>query len=265
MLQTRPYGSWTSPITTDVIVAEGVRLGDVVVTDDPAVPIVGTEGRPGEGGRNTLVSRRGREPARDLLHVPLGARSRVHEYGGGAVVAADGRLYFTNFSDQQIHRIEPDGETTRLTHASGLRFADPTFDHRRRRLILVVENHRQLGEPKNGLATVDLARGGEPIVLESGKDFYAAPRVSPDGHRLAWVSWNHPNMPWDGSELWGRDDQVGWDVDRSHASRRRIRGVGRATGVVSGSATVLRVRPNRMVESVPLDPGTGRADDGCPG
>ena len=202
MPETRPYGSWTSPITIDVIVAEGVRLGDVVVTDDPAVPIVWTEGRPGEGGRNALVSRRGRELARDLLHAPLGARSRVHEYGGGAVVAADGRLYFTNFADQQIHRIEPDGETTRLTHALGLRFADPTFDRRRRRLILVVEDHRQPGEPKNGLATVGLARGGEPIVLESGKDFYAAPRVSPDGHRLAWVSWNHPNMPWDGSELW---------------------------------------------------------------
>ena len=205
MVEIRPYGSWRSPITTEFLVAQTTSLGDVALVCAPGSEpeIVWTEGRPSDGGRNAVVGRRGSEPARDLLAAPFNARSRVHEYGGGAFGSADGRVYVVNFRDQQIHRVESDGGSTALTAAPTCRFADLSYDRARRRFVSVIEDHRPgEREPRNVLGAVHLGGARAPVVLESGRDFYAAPRVSPDGRHLAWFSWNHPNMPWDGSALW---------------------------------------------------------------
>jgi dienelactone hydrolase len=129
----------------------------------------------------------------------------VHEYGGGAYVVHQGTVYFANFADQRLYRQlagqPPEAITPEVTPVAGLRYADAVVDAQRQRLICVLEDHRQSGEAINAIVTVPLA-GGMPSVLVSGNDFYASPCLSPDGTQLAWVTWNHPQMPWDGTELW---------------------------------------------------------------
>ncbi|HEX5421371.1 MAG TPA: S9 family peptidase, partial [Gammaproteobacteria bacterium] len=144
----------------------------------------------------------------DVNPPPFNARTRVHEYGGGAYCVVDGRVYFTHFADQRLYRSEPGLSPAALTPDAGqsaLRYADFRADRRRDRLIAVREDHRDSGrEPRNELVAISLEtpspEGGR--VLVSGRDFYSTPRVSPDGTRLAWLCWDHPNMPWDGTELW---------------------------------------------------------------
>jgi dipeptidyl aminopeptidase/acylaminoacyl peptidase len=165
------------------------------------------EGRPNDGGRPTIVrcdlrSRR----TEDITGAPFHPRSRVHEYGGGDFVVGDGCVYFANDDDQRLYRQQPQRAPTAITPAGKQRYADATFDRQRRRLVCVCEDHDEtLAEPRNALVCIDAENGGNPRVLVSGADFYASPRISPDGSRLAWLAWNHPNMPWDGSEVWLAD------------------------------------------------------------
>jgi dipeptidyl aminopeptidase/acylaminoacyl peptidase len=197
--QIAPYGSWRSPITTDLIVAQGVSIGQVA---RDGADVYWIEQRPAEGGRNVVVRRTPDGTIADVTPSPFNARTRVHEYGGGAFAVADGVVYFANFADQRLYRQVPGQVPTRLTEAEGLRYADAVVDRRRQRLIAVREDHTVPGrEAVNTIASVDLERGTSEVLV-SGSDFYAAPRLSPDGNRLAWLTWNHPNMPWDGTELW---------------------------------------------------------------
>ena len=178
-----PFGSWKSPITTDLIVAESVSLGQIALDGDDVYWI---EGRPREGGRNVVVKNGG-----DVTPPGFNARSRVHEYGGGSFLVSDGVVYFTNDQDQQLYR-----DTTPITNVLGLRFADMIHDGQR--LIAVCEDHRDTSrEPVNSLVRLP-----DLDVLASGNDFYSSPRLSPDGKHLAYLTWNHPNMPWDETELW---------------------------------------------------------------
>jgi len=200
-----PYGSWRSPITSDLIVSSSIGLGAVKI-DGP--DIYWSELRPTEGGRQ-LVVRYGPEDelgsVNDLTPAPFNVRSRVHEYGGGAYTVHKGNIYFSNFADQRLYVQKANAEPTPLTPEvnppAGLRYADAIVDAQRERLICVVEDHRQSGEAINAIATVSLT-GGTPSILVSGNDFYSSPRLSPDGTELAWITWNHPQMPWDGTELW---------------------------------------------------------------
>jgi dipeptidyl aminopeptidase/acylaminoacyl peptidase len=138
----------------------------------------------------------------DVTPPPLNARTRVHEYGGGAFLVVDGRVYFANFADQRLYRQGSDGEPRPITPEAALRYADGVFDRKRDRIICVCEDHvNPEREAVNTIAGLDLA-SGQSQTLISGHDFYASPRLSPDGSRLAWLAWNHPNMPWDGAELW---------------------------------------------------------------
>ena len=203
MATTAPYGSWQSPITSESIVAEAVGLGGIALDGDD---IYWLESRPSEGGRRVIVRRTPDGETADMTPRPFNVRTRVHEYGGGDFTLADGVLYFVNFEDQRLYRQELGGEPQPLTPEAdpvgGLRYADFVVDATRQRLMCVHEDHTGGGpEPVNSLAAVPL-EGGEPKGLVSGSDFYAAPRLSPDGAHLAWLSWNHPNMPWDGVELW---------------------------------------------------------------
>jgi dipeptidyl aminopeptidase/acylaminoacyl peptidase len=193
-----PFGSWRSPISSDVIVRGTVGLSEVAIDGKE---VYWLESRPGEGGRNVVVLRTPDGRIEDVTMQSFNARTRVHEYGGGDFAVHEGTLYFSNFADQRIYGRPPGGRPQPLTPEGGKRYADMMVDKDRRRLIAVSEDHTGPGrEPVNEIVSVDL-ESGEEILLASGNDFYSSPRLSPDGRRLAWLTWNHPNMPWDGTEL----------------------------------------------------------------
>lgn len=198
-LQVSPYGSWKSPITSDLIASGMISLAEPRL-DGKAIYWIET--RPSEGGRNVVVKRDADGTVAAITPHPFNARTRVHEYGGGAYLVSGGSVYFSNFADQRIYHQAPSGAPEPLTPAGDLRFAELTLDARRDCLICVCEDHGGGGrEPVNTLVEVRL-RDGSVETLASGYDFYSSPRLSPDGRRLAWLTWNHPNMPWDGTELW---------------------------------------------------------------
>ena len=195
-----PYGSWQSPITTDLIVSDTIRLGLVALEGKDTYWI---EGRPSEGGRNVVVRQKSDGTMTDVNPLPLNARTRVHEYGGGDYVVDNDTVYFANFDDQRLYHATPGTEPTPLTPTANMRYADLIIDHGRHRLICVCEDHtHDEHEETNMLVSVPLDGNGEVQVLVAGNDFYATPRLSPDGSHLAWLTWNHPSMPWDGCELW---------------------------------------------------------------
>jgi dipeptidyl aminopeptidase/acylaminoacyl peptidase len=199
------YGSWQSPISSDLIVAESVRLSDIVLDGRNTYWV---EMRPSEGGRNVIVRCTSDGQMADVTPPDFNSRTRAHEYGGRSFAANQTDVYFSNFSDQQIYHQKTDAVPTAITSAPGLRFADIIIDRRHHGLICVCEDHSgQRAEPENTLVRLDLAGAGETgepqlNVLAGGSDFYASPCLSPDGSQLAWLSWNHPDMPWDGTELW---------------------------------------------------------------
>jgi dipeptidyl aminopeptidase/acylaminoacyl peptidase len=195
MANTKPYGSWLSPITSELIVAESIGLAGVLLDGAHTYWL---EGRPREQGRNVLV----RLGAGDVTPPGFNVRTRVHEYGGGAAVVHDGVVYFANMADQRLYRQAPGARPVPLTPAdTGHRYADGVIDAPRSRWIGVRESHAG-ADVQNTIVDVDLNTGGVGRVLTSGNDFYAAPRLSPDGTRLAWLTWRHPNMPWVETELW---------------------------------------------------------------
>ena len=199
MPHTAPYGSWKSPITSDLIVSAVVGLGQIALDGDE---VYWVEQRPTEGGRNVVVQRSPDGRIRDRTPAPFNARTRVHEYGGGACVVHRGSLYFSNFVDQRVYRQQADAAPEPITPDENLRYADGEIDPHRNRLVCVREDHRQADrEAVNAIVALALD-SGDSRVLVSGSDFYSSPRLSPDGSRLAWLSWSHPNMPWDGTELW---------------------------------------------------------------
>jgi dipeptidyl aminopeptidase/acylaminoacyl peptidase len=208
-------------------VAEVVGLGEIRLDGED---IYWAEMRPGEGGRSVIVRRAADGTISDQTPPPFNARTRVHEYGGGAFTVQDRVIYFSNFSDQRLYRQGP-GEAPRpITPEGEWRYADGVIDRRRQRMICVREGHPPSSlrsgvpvsghEPVNTLVSVDLAGPRESQVLVSGSDFYSNPRLSPDGRRLAWLAWNHPNMPWDGTELWAGEIQP----DGSVGAREKIAG-----------------------------------------
>ncbi len=198
--QIAPYGSWKSPITSDLIVSSTIAF-DLIAVDGEDV--YWTEMRPAEGGRYVVVRRTPDGVARDVTPARFNARTLVHEYGGGAFAVAGGAVYFSNFADQRLYRQTPGTLPEPLTPSGTWRYADGVVDHRRGRIICVREDHTDPArEAQNTLVSVDLQRPTEGRVLVSGNDFYSNPRLSPDGARLAWLTWRHPNMPWDGTMVW---------------------------------------------------------------
>ncbi|MEQ9642011.1 MAG: prolyl oligopeptidase family serine peptidase [Alphaproteobacteria bacterium] len=195
------FGTWASPITSDLIVAGTIGLGGLTVLGEQ---LYWLESRPTEGGRTTLMCRPAGGDIVELTPAPANVRSRVHEYGGGAyAAAADGRVCYVDFADQRVHLIEPGKAVRPLTVAAALRFADLDFDLPRGRVYAIREDHRRAGEPSNALVALALDGSDQDgAVIAEGHDFFAYPTLSPDGRHLAWITWDHPNMPWDGSELW---------------------------------------------------------------
>ena len=211
--QVVPYGSWKSPITSDLIVAGSLRLGEMRLdsgADNDT--LYWLEGRPTEGGRNVLVKRSPDGTTTDLTPAEFNVRTRVHEYGSGAYIVHNGTVYFSNFVDQRLYRQRPGEDPIALTAeypAASMRYADAVMDERRDRLICVREDHTGDGEAVNTVVAIALPDTDESVaeqsVLASGHDFYSSPRLSPDGTKLVWLTWDHPDMPWDGTELWLAD------------------------------------------------------------
>jgi dipeptidyl aminopeptidase/acylaminoacyl peptidase len=213
--QIAPYGSWKSPITSDLIVAGTISLGQIMLDGED---IYWSEMRPTEAGRNVVVRRTPDGQTTDLTPVPLNVRTRVHEYGGGAFVVAAGVVYFSNFADQQLYRQQPGAAPQPIASTPNRCYADAVVDSSRHRLICVREDHTIANqESVNAIVSVKIPKNVTPEnvtpengtsenqdsdILVSGYDFYASPRLSPDGTQLTWICWNHPNMPWDGTELW---------------------------------------------------------------
>lgn len=199
-LKISPYGSWKSPITAHLIVSGSVGLSQPTFE---AKNIYWIEMRPTEGGRNVIVQRDSNGICSDVNPLPFNARTRAHEYGGGDYLAADGVVYFSNFADQRLYRTTLGSNPEPITPVADVRYAEPVLDARRGRLICVREDHTGGGEPVNTLAGVRLDQTDDiGVVLAQGNDFYSSAKLSPDGSHLAWLAWNHPNMPWDRVELW---------------------------------------------------------------
>ena len=213
-----PFGSWPSPVTAELIAGATIRLGQLALQGDS---IFWSEGRPQEQGRNVLVKRSADGSLHDVNPAPFNVRTRAHEYGGGAfVVLPDGDVVFSHYDDQQLYRTHASGMPQRLTHDADQRYADAVVDTARDRLIAVREDHRA-GDIDAVATLVAIALGtGAAEVLVQGHDFFASPALSPDGRQLAWIAWDHPNMPWDGNELWLADV----NPDGSLAASRCIAG-----------------------------------------
>ena len=214
-----PYGSWPSPIGAEQIAGATIRLGQTAARDGATYWL---EGRPAEHGRNVLVRQERDGRIVDINPPPFDVRTRVHEYGGGAyALLDDGGLAFIDNAGQQIHLSNDDATTPRqLTRAPQQRFADLLHDARRNRLVAVREDHRPGDiDAVTTLVGIDLATGDVQVIAE-GHDFFASPCLSPDGRSLAWLTWDHPDMPWDASVLW----QATIEADGMLSNVRRVAG-----------------------------------------
>ena len=213
-----PYGSWTSPIRVENIVADSVNLAYPRLVGDE---VWWLEGRPSEGGRYVVVARAADGTTRDVLPAGWSARARVHEYGGRPYTpyeASDATfgVVFTSWADQRLYRLGPDdAEPVALTpepaEPAGLRYADlQTVQLDGATVVIAVREAHVAGEVQRAIVAVpvhprDDAAGDGVRVLADNRHFLANPRLSPDGRRLAWIGWDHPNMPWDGTELFVAD------------------------------------------------------------
>ncbi|KAK7316754.1 hypothetical protein RJT34_00454 [Clitoria ternatea] len=209
---TAPYGSWKSPITTDVVSGASKRLGGTAV--DGRGRLIWLESRPTESGRGVLVlepENLGGGEAVDITPKEFGVRTLAQEYGGGAFTVSGDDVFFANYKDQRLYKqsiTSLDVPPKPLTPDYGgpvVSYADGIFDARFNRFVSVREDRRE--DSQNPLTTiVSIALGSkdvqEPEVLIGGSDFYAFPRLDPKSERIAWIQWSHPYMPWDKSELW---------------------------------------------------------------
>jgi dipeptidyl aminopeptidase/acylaminoacyl peptidase len=223
--KTAPYGSWKSPITSDLIVAQITSVSDVRIAGPD---IYWLEGRPREQGRNVIVRAGPDGAATDITPAGFSARTRVHEYGGGSWLVAGGLCIFSNFADQRLYRQRiGQSDPEPLTPAPSsperqFRYADGLLDHGRRRWVGVREDHTGEGEPVSTIVAVELDRSGisPGRILAGGHDFFSSARLSPDTNRMVWLAWDHPNMPWNGTTLYLADVEA----DGAPANIRAIAG-----------------------------------------
>lgn len=204
------YGSWPSPISAQLVAGKALRLGQPQALEDGS--IAWTETRPEESGRTVLVRwHDGR--AEDLTPQPYSAQSRANGYGGGVFALRGEEAWFVNKEDQQIHHRDAAGKISRLTRTPGILYGDLTPDFSRNRLLVIAEIEKENSEPATVLAAISLD-DGELQVLDDRHDFHSTPALSPDQQRLAWISWNHPDMPWDTTTLWLSElDETGHPIE----------------------------------------------------
>jgi dipeptidyl aminopeptidase/acylaminoacyl peptidase len=205
MAEVAPYGSWRSPISPADVARGGRRLSFPTLADDGAVWWL--EGRAAEGGRYALMRRPAGGDPEEVTPPGANVRTRVHEYGGGAWKLVGPELVvYVDFADQRVYRLELGGEPVAITPESdepaALRYADFELTPDGRTLFCVREVHDGAPEPENQVVALPLDGSMRCEVVAAGRDFYSFPRVSPDGLWFCFLCWDHPNMPWDETELW---------------------------------------------------------------
>ncbi len=214
------YGCWKSPVTGELAARGSVWLGAPHLSGQD---VYWSETRPAEGGRYVVVRRRADGSIEDVTPAGFNARTRVHEYGGGAYFVGEGVVFFSNFEDQRLYRQEIGSDPVAITPEprapAAARYADGRLSSDGSLAICVRELHRD-SEVVNEIVTIPPDGSSDPVPIVAGNDFYSYPRLSPDGKTLAWTTWNHPNMPWDGTELWVGDFRPGGDL----ANTRKIAG-----------------------------------------
>src|SRR5579862_142902 len=202
------YGSWNSLISAGMVAAGRTPLDQPRLWSEDVYWI---EGRPLEGGRSVIMRRDGAGGIEQLTPEGFNVRTRAHEYGGGAYAVHGQTVFFVNDADQQLYRQEVGGSPEAITAEEGARYADMCVSADGERIVCVRERHMEGREAVNEVVMVEVGAPPSPrgrgltTVIASGRDFYSFPRLSPDGRRLAWTCWDHPNMPWDGTELWVAD------------------------------------------------------------
>jgi dipeptidyl aminopeptidase/acylaminoacyl peptidase len=226
-----PFGSWASPISPESLTEGSIRVSDLAMFGRRAWWV---ERRPDDAGRQVVVSAGPDGTITD--HTPEGfsTRTTVHEYGGAPFTVVDGTtVVFSEIADQRLWSAAPGAEPRPLTpeppRPSAWRYADARPVAGSGWVVCVRERHHgaRAGEVENDLVAVSLAAGpggAEPSPLVGGRDFFAAPRPSPDGTRLAWLTWDHPNMSWDGCELWVAHLAGGGDGPPVLSGHRRVAG-----------------------------------------
>lgn len=220
------YGTWPSEITSDLLVRSAVGLGGPALS---AGDVWWSELRPSEGGRVQLVRKRAHDDPEDLLPDGFSARTRVHEYGGGAWWLHGETMFFTNWEDQRLYRIDPKGSPVPLTpepsEPGADRYADGRCTKDGRWIVCVRERHTADGQVLNELVGVLGDQDGsseplEPVVLRSHADFVSNPRLSSDDEMMCWLEWDLPRMPWEGTELWVAGlDTVGESISMHQPER----------------------------------------------
>jgi dipeptidyl aminopeptidase/acylaminoacyl peptidase len=210
-------GSWPSSISANQLAVGGVRLGDVRTSGDELYWI---ELRPAEAGRTVVVHASPSGEPRDITPPDFNARTLVHEYGGGQYTAVGRTVFFSNFEDQRVYRQEDGAAPVAITpepkRPRAVRFADFELSQDRNTLYCVRETHPEGAEAINEIVALAPDGSSPPRALVTGPDFVAFPRLAPSGRRLAWTQWNHPQMPWDGTELWLADVTSSGELENAH-------------------------------------------------
>lgn len=196
----KPFGAWSSPISSNSLVEKTLRLGQIQLESNR---IFWTEGRPEENGRTALMTCEADGVPRELYPSTFNSRTRVHEYGGKPFFVKGDTIFAVSDNDQQIYALDREAESpAKLTQADKCRFADMTLSPDGKSLVAVCEDHSDLDRVENYLVTISLQGENEMVKLSSGHDFYSNPEISPDGQQICFLTWDYPNMPWDGTELW---------------------------------------------------------------
>jgi len=208
---TAAYGSWKSPITSALLTSSGIGFSEVQFSDGQ---VYWLESRPDEAGRVAIVRCSADGKTSDAVPQTFSTRSRAHEYGGGAYFVHKDTIFFSNFKDQRLYRQEPNREPVAITpeppRPASLRYADGRVTPDGKTITCVRERHEEGREAINEIVSMPADGSGSPRIILEGYDFYSFPRISPDGKRLAWTCWRHPQMPWDGTELWVGELEEGW-------------------------------------------------------
>jgi dipeptidyl aminopeptidase/acylaminoacyl peptidase len=216
---TAAYGSWKSPITSALLTSSGIGFSELQFSDGQ---VYWLESRPDEAGRVAIVRCAADGKTSDAVQQTFSARSRAHEYGGGAYFVHKDTIFFSNFKDQRLYRQEPKSEPVAITpeppRPASLRYADGRVTPDGKTIICVRERHEEGREAINEIVSMPADGSGSPRIILEGYDFYSFPRISPDGKRLAWTCWRHPQMPWDGTELWAGELDEGRVTSAHHVA-----------------------------------------------
>ena len=196
-----PYGTWKSPLSLEMVAHGAVKLLRVAL-DGPDT--YWAEVRPADDGRTVIVKRTPDGELVDITPPGFSSVSMVNEYGARSYTVANRVVYFSNNSDQRVYRQRPGEAPVPITPETDFRYGSKVVDQGHGRIICTRENHTDPDEdhPLSEIVALDIEGLCEPQVLLADNDFHSSPCLSPDGKQLAWLTWDHPNMPWDGTELW---------------------------------------------------------------